>query len=130
MDVPYLTRGLSLRHPTLVTCAHDVSSTFLELALPEGLLTIFLFPPTIQSRSHNPLRSEMSDVGRGLPLLSGPPPPLETPNAESACRKCNKEFNVIFARARKCNHCGMLNRGWYDRLIDLSIPPCRILLLP
>ncbi|PPQ89236.1 hypothetical protein CVT25_001315 [Psilocybe cyanescens] len=47
----------------------------------------------------------MADI-RGLPLLSGPPPPIETPNADDACRKCNKEFNILFARSRKCNHCG------------------------
>ncbi|KAI0642622.1 hypothetical protein C8Q79DRAFT_983074 [Trametes meyenii] len=45
----------------------------------------------------------MSD-GRGLPLLSGPPP--EYTANEPACRKCNKEFNILFARSRKCNHCG------------------------
>ncbi|RPD56047.1 hypothetical protein L227DRAFT_579261 [Lentinus tigrinus ALCF2SS1-6] len=45
----------------------------------------------------------MSD-GRGMPLLSGPPP--EYSASESACRKCNKEFNILFARSRKCNHCG------------------------
>jgi rRNA maturation endonuclease Nob1 len=44
--------------------------------------------------------------GRGLPLLSGPPI-THVDRAEIACRKCNKEFNVIFTRARKCNHCGM-----------------------
>ena len=48
----------------------------------------------------------MSGVGRGLPLLSGPPPPVGSNNAEIACRKCNKEFNVIFARLKRCNHCG------------------------
>ncbi|KAI0366799.1 hypothetical protein BV20DRAFT_981714 [Pilatotrama ljubarskyi] len=46
----------------------------------------------------------MSD-GRGLPLLSGPPPDWHTVN-ESSCRKCNKEFNLLFARSRRCNHCG------------------------
>ncbi|KII87610.1 hypothetical protein PLICRDRAFT_641825 [Plicaturopsis crispa FD-325 SS-3] len=44
--------------------------------------------------------------GRGLPLLSGPPPSPRTDRAEIACRKCNKEFNLIFTRSRKCNHCG------------------------
>ncbi|KAI5896098.1 uncharacterized protein SCHCODRAFT_02614036 [Schizophyllum commune H4-8] len=44
---------------------------------------------------------------RGMPLLSGPPPPpSDTGRAEIACRKCNKEFNIIFTRARRCNHCG------------------------
>ncbi|KAI0760168.1 hypothetical protein C8Q74DRAFT_1208670 [Fomes fomentarius] len=47
----------------------------------------------------------MSD-GRGMPLLSGPPP--EYIANESSCRKCNKEFNILFARSRKCNHCGTL----------------------
>lgn len=42
----------------------------------------------------------------GMPLLSGPPP---GPDAnENACRRCNKEFNIVFARSRKCNHCGEL----------------------
>ncbi|KAL1946238.1 hypothetical protein VTO73DRAFT_15365 [Trametes versicolor] len=45
----------------------------------------------------------MSD-GRGIPLLSGPPP--EYTANEPSCRKCNKEFNILFARSRKCNHCG------------------------
>ncbi|KAL1733401.1 hypothetical protein EV714DRAFT_234781 [Schizophyllum commune] len=44
---------------------------------------------------------------RGMPLLSGPPPPpSDTGRAEIACRKCNKEFNIIFTRARRCSHCG------------------------
>ena len=41
---------------------------------------------------------------RGLPLLSGPPP--ESIGSEPACRKCNKEFNILFARSKRCNHCG------------------------
>ncbi|KAI0688416.1 hypothetical protein BC835DRAFT_1549977 [Cytidiella melzeri] len=41
---------------------------------------------------------------RGMPLLSGPPPPAIT--QEQSCRKCNKEFNMLFARSRRCNHCG------------------------
>ncbi|KAI0739044.1 hypothetical protein C8Q80DRAFT_1203564 [Daedaleopsis nitida] len=45
----------------------------------------------------------MSD-GRGMPLLSGPPP--EPIGNEGSCRKCNKEFNILFARSRRCNHCG------------------------
>ncbi|KAI0729769.1 hypothetical protein C8Q72DRAFT_826276 [Fomitopsis betulina] len=40
----------------------------------------------------------------GMPLLSGPPPDYR--ENEPSCRKCDKEFNVLFARARKCNHCG------------------------
>ena len=40
----------------------------------------------------------------GMPLLSGPPP--EYRDSEPSCRKCDKEFNVLFARPRKCNHCG------------------------
>ncbi|THU82603.1 hypothetical protein K435DRAFT_784559 [Dendrothele bispora CBS 962.96] len=45
-------------------------------------------------------------MSTGLPLLSGPPPFPENGRAEPACRKCNKEFNVIFTRSRRCNHCG------------------------
>ncbi|KAF8182024.1 hypothetical protein BJ912DRAFT_1124664 [Pholiota molesta] len=48
----------------------------------------------------------MADIGRGLPLLSGPPPLQESSSADNACRKCNKEFNLIFTRSRRCNHCG------------------------
>ncbi|KAF7984709.1 hypothetical protein HWV62_13016 [Athelia sp. TMB] len=48
----------------------------------------------------------MSDARRGLPLLSGPPPsPPEGSRAESGCRKCNKEFNILFTRRCKCSHC-------------------------
>ncbi|GBE84007.1 hypothetical protein SCP_0510660 [Sparassis crispa] len=46
----------------------------------------------------------MSASTQGLPLLSGPPP--EYSINETSCRKCDKEFNVLFTRARKCNHCG------------------------
>ncbi|KAF5388946.1 hypothetical protein D9757_005155 [Collybiopsis confluens] len=43
----------------------------------------------------------------GLPLLSGPPPPSSSRNAEMSCRKCSKDFNVLlFTRARRCSHCG------------------------
>ncbi|KAF7325918.1 RING-finger domain-containing protein [Mycena kentingensis (nom. inval.)] len=41
----------------------------------------------------------------GLPLLSGPVPE-STRSDPSSCRRCNKEFNFILARARRCNHCG------------------------
>ncbi|KAJ3796160.1 hypothetical protein GGU11DRAFT_832890 [Lentinula aff. detonsa] len=44
--------------------------------------------------------------GRGLPLLSGPPPPNTSGTAEMGCRKCAKEFNILFTRSRRCNHCG------------------------
>ncbi|KAK1219668.1 hypothetical protein PQX77_017619 [Marasmius sp. AFHP31] len=46
----------------------------------------------------------------GLPLLSGPPPPQgdESGDNDPACRKCNKEFNFLFTRSRKCNHCGFM----------------------
>ncbi|KAF8524349.1 hypothetical protein BU17DRAFT_42956 [Hysterangium stoloniferum] len=41
----------------------------------------------------------------GLPLLSFPPP--DPPDIEeSNCRKCSKEFNIIFTRPRRCQHCG------------------------
>ncbi|KAJ7583650.1 hypothetical protein C8J56DRAFT_1015258 [Mycena floridula] len=43
---------------------------------------------------------------RGLPLLSGPPPTPRNSRADIGCRKCSKEFNVLFHRSRKCNHCG------------------------
>ncbi|ETW77980.1 hypothetical protein HETIRDRAFT_435892 [Heterobasidion irregulare TC 32-1] len=42
----------------------------------------------------------------GMPLLSGPPPPSTSSRADICCRKCNKEFNILFTRARRCNHCG------------------------
>ncbi|KIY47378.1 hypothetical protein FISHEDRAFT_74678 [Fistulina hepatica ATCC 64428] len=46
-------------------------------------------------------------MSEGMPLLSGPPPPPDNSGrAEIACRKCNKEFNIIFTRAHRCNHCG------------------------
>lgn len=45
----------------------------------------------------------------GMPLLSGPAPPAQT--QEQSCRKCNKEFNMLFARSRRCNHCGESIRG-------------------
>ncbi|KAE9397365.1 hypothetical protein BT96DRAFT_966242 [Gymnopus androsaceus JB14] len=44
--------------------------------------------------------------GHGLPLLSGIPPPVDSGAAENACRKCAKEFNILFTRSRRCNHCG------------------------
>ncbi|KAG2117323.1 uncharacterized protein F5147DRAFT_672308 [Suillus discolor] len=44
----------------------------------------------------------------GLPLLSGPPPAPSTSRAQNACRKCNKEFIIIFTRSTRCNHCGYL----------------------
>ncbi|KAI0052103.1 hypothetical protein FA95DRAFT_1580210 [Auriscalpium vulgare] len=48
----------------------------------------------------------MADRG-GLPLLSGPaPPPHDSSRADISCRRCNKEFNIIFTRAKRCNHCG------------------------
>ncbi|KAI0277937.1 hypothetical protein BGY98DRAFT_917623 [Russula aff. rugulosa BPL654] len=43
----------------------------------------------------------------GMPLLSGPAPfPHGSSRADISCRKCNKEFNIVFTRARRCNHCG------------------------
>ncbi|TRM62035.1 hypothetical protein BD626DRAFT_570254 [Schizophyllum amplum] len=61
------------------------------------------------SRHSRPLRITVPPMNapRGMPLLSGPPPPpSDTGRAEIACRKCNKEFNIIFTRSRHCNHCG------------------------
>ncbi|OCH85777.1 hypothetical protein OBBRIDRAFT_821399 [Obba rivulosa] len=46
----------------------------------------------------------MAAAAGGMPLLSGPPPEYNI--SEGACRKCNKEFNILFTRSRKCNHCG------------------------
>ncbi|CAE6429044.1 unnamed protein product [Rhizoctonia solani] len=43
------------------------------------------------------------DSIRGLPLLSGPPPHSEE---SEYCRKCNKEFNRLFNKGKRCNHCG------------------------
>ncbi|CAE6420720.1 unnamed protein product [Rhizoctonia solani] len=43
------------------------------------------------------------DSIRGLPLLSGPPPYSED---SEYCRKCNKEFNRLFNKGKRCNHCG------------------------
>ncbi|KAL0572284.1 hypothetical protein V5O48_009687 [Marasmius crinis-equi] len=46
----------------------------------------------------------------GLPLLSGSPPAQSEDSTENevACRKCNKEFNFLFTRSRKCHHCGYM----------------------
>ncbi|WWD01638.1 hypothetical protein V866_008583 [Kwoniella sp. B9012] len=38
----------------------------------------------------------------GLPILSGPPPIIESSN----CRQCAKEFNFLFRRKHVCGHCG------------------------
>lgn len=43
---------------------------------------------------------------RGIPLLSGSPPDYS--GTEASCRKCDKEFNFVFERRRRCNHCGQL----------------------
>ncbi|EIM88929.1 uncharacterized protein STEHIDRAFT_119708 [Stereum hirsutum FP-91666 SS1] len=49
----------------------------------------------------------MADIpAMGMPLLSGPPPPSNSSRAEISCRKCNKEFNLLFTRSHRCNHCG------------------------
>ncbi|EAU89536.2 hypothetical protein CC1G_02425 [Coprinopsis cinerea okayama7 len=47
----------------------------------------------------------MAEARRGLPLLSGPPPPLANSAQSEGCRRCGKEFNIVFSRSRKCNHC-------------------------
>ncbi|KAI9569944.1 hypothetical protein HD554DRAFT_2019561 [Boletus coccyginus] len=46
----------------------------------------------------------MSRTG-GIPLLSGRPPPHSGPS-QSACRKCGREFSILFNRRRECTHCG------------------------
>jgi hypothetical protein len=62
----------------------------------------------------------MSDGRRGLPLLSGPPPlNNDASRAEIACRKCNKEFNIVFTRKCKCNHCGKSSNWPLD--VELTI---------
>ncbi|BEI93230.1 uncharacterized protein CcaverHIS019_0508580 [Cutaneotrichosporon cavernicola] len=38
---------------------------------------------------------------RGMPILSGPPPIVESPT----CRQCARDFS-LFRRARSCGHCG------------------------
>jgi hypothetical protein len=47
----------------------------------------------------------MSSVN-GLPLLSGPPPTTSTNRTQNACRRCNKEFIIVFTRSTRWNHCG------------------------
>lgn len=49
-------------------------------------------------------------AGSGMPLLSGDLS-LDDENragdqTETSCRRCDKEFNILFSRARICNHCG------------------------
>ncbi|KAF9051556.1 hypothetical protein BJ165DRAFT_1401056 [Panaeolus papilionaceus] len=61
----------------------------------------------------------MADAGRrGMPLLSGRAPSPDPSVPEGACRKCNKEFNLIFSRSRKCNHCdyqALMPRSGHDQ---------------
>ena len=51
----------------------------------------------------------MSSSMRGMPLLSGPLPDASLRDrderSDMSCRKCNKEFNVLFTRGRRCQHC-------------------------
>lgn len=51
---------------------------------------------------------------RGIPLLSGSPPDYS--GTEASCRKCDKEFNFVFERRRRCNHCGQLTYVLYPRI--------------
>ncbi|EIW69485.1 hypothetical protein TREMEDRAFT_30604 [Tremella mesenterica DSM 1558] len=39
---------------------------------------------------------------RGMPILSGPPPVVESDN----CRACGKQFNPLWRRPHPCGHCG------------------------
>lgn len=39
---------------------------------------------------------------RGLPILSGQPPVVES----NSCRQCAKDFNPLWRRAHACGHCG------------------------
>lgn len=80
----------------------------------------------------------MTDSSRGMPLLSGPPSIFEPMSrSDFSCRRCNKEFNIVFARDRRCNHCGALywkicctghGADSMSRMTDLH--PSRISLLP
>ncbi|KAG6894421.1 hypothetical protein C0992_006136, partial [Termitomyces sp. T32_za158] len=58
----------------------------------------------------------MSQV-RGLPLLSGQPPDMESGDA---CRKCNKEFNMFLNRPRKCHHCVTAAGKGFLKALQLS----------
>lgn len=68
--------------------------------------------------------------GRGMPLLSGPPTNPD-PSADISCRKCNKDLRGLFARERRCNHCGMVFvyctlfvfSNLHDCLKDICIAP-------
>lgn len=60
----------------------------------------------------------MEGGARGMPLLSGPPPPEV--GGETHCRNCCKEFNLLFARAKRCFHCGPSPRS--AALLTHSLP--------
>lgn len=51
----------------------------------------------------------------GLPLLSHPPP--DNGQDAHACRKCNKDFNMLFNRQRRCNHCGP---SWHPEIVNVD----------
>lgn len=84
----------------------SVSSCYSKDKKHEGRLIQYTITNT-NSFIHN--ISQMSEAVGGMPLLSGPPPVgvnIDS-RSEMSCRKCNKEFNLLFARGRRCNHCGV-----------------------
>ena len=56
-----------------------------------------------------------------MPLLSGPPP--EYSANESSCRKCNKEFNILFSRSRTLSATPQAEVARWQRLRNQSPPP-------
>lgn len=56
----------------------------------------------------------------GIPLLSGPPPPRSGPS-QNGCRKCGKEFSILFNRRRECMHCGERRVELYFTTLLISI---------
>ena len=55
-----------------------------------------------------------------MPLLSGPVAPRTGGRAESSCRKCNRDFNFILNRGRRCNHCGAWSIVLLTRVILMT----------
>jgi hypothetical protein len=51
------------------------------------------------------LLSAMSSP-RGIPLLSGPPTLPNDASGDISCRRCAKDLRGLFARGKRCNHCG------------------------
>lgn len=77
---------------------------------------------TVESFSNLILHMSDSRPLYGLPLLSGlPPTPTDSSRAELSCRKCNKEFNIIFTRQKRCNHCGTPFVGIAAQLAHMAL---------